>query len=633
MNKIYRYFKIILIISLVFSILIIFLSSSLNLWQNREIIKNKIISTIVNPDDETRYVVNPLDKSLSQLPPDDINNLNISNDADIKGQWSAPFDWNVISIHSVLLPNYNVMTFGSYAIIDKEKKDPRENKKIKISDGNTYQRDAGNHQWMHHEVFSGIDFDIWNPKQGFADEAHKLFKEPVAMDSFCSIVKIIDKDTVFILGGNVNKQTTQPDTQNGTMIYNLKNQTFTRSKNLNYKRWYGSAVRTGDDKLIIMGGTDIVTDDESVIPEMLDLNDKNSEWTLLEKAKSEIFFGNTISVAERNEWSYPNSDEWSYPRAYLASDGNIVGISYDKIWVMDHKDEYRINQTGEIPLEKHGLPGILEYNNLNVNSEKYNKKLKLLIIGSAVGSTNSTVMIEKDKVLIFGGKQVGDAYAPSNKVFEIDFSDSKKPKISELKSMSYARSNGNATILPNGEVFLNGGHAFNDLEFSNFTPEIYNPINETSRTLTDSYFKRNYHSSSLLLPDGTILTAGGDVWNAEIYYPPYLFTKDWNGKTILAKRPEIIEIINENSNNRGKIILDSSSSEDISKVSLISTGNVTHAQYSELKFRSLDFVKVNNKKLSISIPSNKNEIQTGTYMLFIINEAGVPSEGKIIFIK
>ena len=33
-------------------------------------------------------------------------------------------------------------------------------------------------------------------------------------------------------------------------------------------------------------------------------------------------------------------------------------------------------------------------------------------------------MIEKDKVLVFGGKQNGEEYSPSNKVFLIDFSDS-----------------------------------------------------------------------------------------------------------------------------------------------------------------------------------------------------------------
>ena len=40
--------------------------------------------------------------------------------------------------------------------------------------------------------------------------------------------------------------------------------------------------------------------------------------------------------------------------------------------------------------------------------------------------------------------------------------------------MLFPRSNANSTILPNGEIFINGGEAYNDQEFSIFTPEIYN---------------------------------------------------------------------------------------------------------------------------------------------------------------
>ena len=58
-----------------------------------------------------------------------------------------------------------------------------------------------------------------------------------------------------------------------------------------------------------------------------------------------------------------------------------------------------------------------------------------------------------------------------------------------------------------------------------FSPEIYNVDNQTTRILSEAYFRRNYHSTSILLPNGTILVSGGDVWNAEIFYPPYLFTK------------------------------------------------------------------------------------------------------------
>jgi hypothetical protein len=364
----------------------------------------------------------------------------------------------------------------------------------------------------------------------------------------------------------------------------------------------------------MMGGWDNVTEETSIIPEIIDLDKIDDGWKLLDKAESFDLFGDK------------DADEWNYPRAFLSSDGNIVGFSYNKTWLMDKSDDYRISKTGEISLVTSGISKILEN-----SGQQNNDKLKLLTIGSAVGSKSSSVMIEKDKVFVFGGKQSGDQYSPSNKVIRIDFSDSGSPKIEELGAMHYARSDGNATILPNGKVFLNGGHSFDDKNFSILTPEIYNPKNSISKELSGSYFRRNYHSTSLLLTDGTILTAGGDVWNAEIFYPPYLFTKDWNDKTILAERPEILNL--DQNINRGRLIINTSSSENINKVTLISTGSKTHAQGSESKFTTLQFSKLINDQLLIEIPENRNEIQNGTYMMFLINNSGVPSEGKIVNIN
>ena len=211
---------------------------------------------------------------------------------------------------------------------------------------------------------------------------------------------------------------------------------------------------------------------------------------------------------------------------------------------MDKDDEYRINQTGEIPLETGGISRHLDHivphvetkEEHDIHNAHYhgghsmplkNKSMQIVSMGAPVGSTTNTVMIGKDKIFLFGGKQQGQHYRSSNKVYEIDFSNSSKPKIEELNSMSYPRSNGNSTILPNGEIFINGGEAYNDQEFSIFTPEIYNVKNQTTRDLSQGYFRRNYHSSSILLPDGRILVSGGDVWNSEIFYPPYLFAKNW----------------------------------------------------------------------------------------------------------
>ena len=369
--------------------------------------------------------------------------------------------------------------------------------------------------------------------------------------------------------------------------------------------------------MFIFGGEDTVLDKKSSTPEMIDLKNIDQGWKILEQADSNDLFGSK------------DADEWNYPRTFVASDGNIVGISYNKTWVMDINNNYRVSKTGEIPLVSSGIAKTLEHSNPNFGDHK-KEHLKLLTIGSAVGSSNSVVMMEKDKVLVFGGKQQGDEYSPSNKVFLIDFSNSFNPEIKELRSMNFARSNGNATIMPDGNIFLNGGHSYNDLEFSVFTPEIYNYNTQTTIEMSNAYFRRNYHATSLLLPDGRILTAGGDVWNAEIFYPPYLFTKDINNKTVLAKRPQIVNLDkNIKRGEKFEIEVDG----EISKVSLISTGSTTHAQGSESKFRNIDFNKTSNNKIEIQLDNNSNNIQNGNYLLFVLNSKGTPSEGKIVFVN
>ncbi len=615
--------KLFFILGLLISIFVIFVNSSIDLYSKRSQILSKLGIGLHGGDhhNERRFLINPLKQSERQIPPSDIKDLKINNDSNVVGQWSAPIDWNVTAIHSILLPDETVMTFGSFGIDKKENdKDIRSNKKITITDGRELDRDGGSHQWRGHDVNSGIDFDIWDPKKGVGENSHILFKQPVVMDAFCSVVRVLDNNRIFIVGGNKNHDSNLPDSQNQTMIYDVLNKKFSLSKNLNFKRWYGSVVITGDEKMIMFGGMDINHFPDgslSTTPEMIDLKNIDQGWKVLDQADSNDLFGDK------------DGREWSYPRTFLASDGNIVGISYNKTWVMDVNNNYRVMKTGEIPLVKSGISKILEHSNPNFDDNKKDR-LKLLTIGSAVGDTNSIVMIEKDKVLVFGGKQNGKEYSPSNKVFLIDFSDSFKPLIKELKSMNFARSNGNATIMPDGNIFINGGHSFKDLEFSVFTPEIYNPNTQTTKEMSNSYFRRNYHSTSLLLTDGRILTAGGDVWNAEIFYPPYLFTKNINNKTVLAKRPQIVNL-DKNIKRGEKVEIEVDG--QISKVSLISTGSTTHAQGSESKFRNINFNKISNNKIEIQLDNNPNNLQNGTYLLFVLNSKGTPSEGKIVFIN
>ena len=72
---------------------------------------------------------------------------------------------------------------------------------------------------------------------------------------------------------------------------------------------------------------------------------------------------------------------------------------------------------------------------------------------------------------------------------------------------------------------------------------------------------------------------------------------------------------------------------EISKVSLISTGSTTHAQGSESKFRNLNFTKTSDNKIEIQLDKNSNNLQNGTYLLFVLNSKGTPSEGKVVFVN
>ena len=85
--------------------------------------------------------------------------------------------------------------------------------------------------------------------------------------------------------------------------------------------------------------------------------------------------------------------------------------------------------------------------------------------------------------------------------------------------------------------------------------------------------------------------AGGDVWNAEIYYPPYLFSKNEKFKTIVAKRLKINSNLKKiNASNFDELIITLSENvNNLKKLTMLSTGAVTHAQPSESRFYELNF--------------------------------------------
>jgi Domain of unknown function (DUF1929) len=194
-------------------------------------------------------------------------------------------------------------------------------------------------------------------------------------------------------------------------------------------------------------------------------------------------------------------------------------------------------------------------------------------------------------------------------------------------SMSVGRSNLNLVVLPNGQVLAVGGtQAYGGATDTTGarTPELWDPGSHTwlhTNTLAPQAMIRDYHSTALLLPDGRVLSTGGnstgtlagqDLHKAEIFCPPYLFKSDGS----LAPRPVIngaadtIEV--------GHQFTLCTTEDSVTRVSLIAPGAPTHAFDENERFIPLTFTKATSpKRLIVTAPSGTGIAPPGPYLLFL----------------
>ena len=237
-------------------------------------------------------------------------------------------------------------------------------------------------------------------------------------------------------------------------------------------------------------------------------------------------------------------------------------------------------------------------------------------------SYGAAVMYEAGKILYAGGGR-------STNTVEIIDLNAASPTWQWTGSMASARRNLNATMLPTGEVLVTGGSsatAFNNVSEAVRAAEIWNPATGVWTTLASTAIKRTYHSTSLLLPDGRVLHAGSgdadgmpDERSAELFSPPYLSK---GPRPTITDAPSLVGYGTSFS-------VQTPDPSDIAKVSLIRLGSVTHAFDMNQRFQWLSFVRQAGS-LNITAPTSGTRAPPGHYMLFLVNQNGVPSVGRIV---
>ena len=246
----------------------------------------------------------------------------------------------------------------------------------------------------------------------------------------------------------------------------------------------------------------------------------------------------------------------------------------------------------------------------------------------------SAVMYAPGKILYAGG---GDPPTASAEVIDLNQA---APAWRSVPSMAFARRQLNTTLLADGSVLVTGGTSspgFNNQSGAVFPAELWNPTTQTWKAMARETRIRTYHSASLLLPDGRVLSTGSgegggisyanSEFSGQIFSPPYLF----NSNGTAAARPSISSAPTTLSYGQS-FIVGTPNAGTVRKGTLVRLSSVTHAFNASQLIYHLTFTASSSTSLRATSPANANLAPPGPYMLFLINPAGVPSVAKMVTI-
>ncbi|MGE5109728.1 MAG: galactose oxidase-like domain-containing protein [Acidobacteriaceae bacterium] len=415
---------------------------------------------------------------------------------------------------------------------------------------------------------------LWDATQGLSAQPTSITQPPY--NTFCAGHSALANGNLLITGGHVCDYVGE----NRASIFSWSDNSWQQLPNMNDRRWYPTNTTLANGDVLVVSGTTVDNKTFDKIPQVFQAGTKT--WRTL-----------TSAVLQQS----------LYPYMYLAPSGKVFNAG-------PNPDTRLLSTSGT---------GAWTF----VGTTLYGKHRDY----------GSSVMYRPGKILIMGGGgdwHTGADPQPTNTAEMIDLN-SATPAWHWAAPMNFRRRQMNATLLPDGTVLATGGtssggpNAFDDGTLAVHAAELWNPDTNTWRILASNTVYRGYHSFAILLPDATVLSAGGQVagCTAEIFSPPYLFK---------GTRPTISTLSFSSVNYGETKFIPTPDVSSISKVTWLRLGSVTHAFNQDQRFVQLAFTKATGG-LNVVFPSTGNISPPGYYMLFILNSNGVPSRAKILRIQ
>jgi hypothetical protein len=470
--------------------------------------------------------------------------------AHLKGAFGAPIAWPIVGIHSALLPDGRVMSFGTSTRGQQGAK---------------------------------LIYDLWDPKRGTGSGAHLVLPNTTNTNIFCSGQTLLATTGDLVMtGGTVPVAAGVYGSLDDLTVFRPSSNTMVAGNPMTYRRWYPTTVALSNGEVMVLGGREDYGR-PATTPEVLT---RSGSWRALTGAKNEAAFGAAV-----NKGPHP----WFYPRAVAAPNGEVLVVGHDG-------SLFQVAPTGlgrTTKLATKTLPG--------------NAALPIVVF--APGKVLALRTGARAVVLDLNGAT---------------------PKSTPTGNLAKMRNLASGTVLADGKVAVTGGsRVYNQMVDVAYAVEIWDPATGKWTTGASAQKPRLYHSSAVLLSDGTVLTLGGGApgpvlnMNAEIYYPPYLFARDGSGR--MASRPSIVTAPSTLPLG-GTFAVSVGAGTQVSRVTLVRNGSSTHGVDVDQRFLGLNFTQAGSN-LTVTAPADARVAIPGYYMMFVFDSAGVPSVAKMVHLR
>lgn len=531
------------------------------------------------------------------------------------GSWTTnPGPWPVFAIHMTLLPNKSLLVFNRGRFPPYFPSDHRTPWKIAIV-APPYE--------------TGTVIPFWDDQE---HTPHELF---------CSGHVMLEDGKVFFAGGHIVDNVGTFDTH----TFDPATNQFVLGSEMKERRWYPTAVLLPNRRVAIFSGTFNNT------PGVEKRNPFVELW--MDRVGDTLAADYITDIPEAQKYT----DRY-YPQVFVdPNDGNLIfcaaGVSEDA------------PGTGIYWPERNAK--------LNLLTWTWSDYLPLQTSIPNVRLEYPSAVMMDGVIIKSGGGKIGESSEPeyyaTNRVLTCDLKNITDPNAAwkMAPGMVKGRKNHTLVALPDGHVLAMGGnlyHQFGQLggpetndhsDNERSAPEWWDPFNPSSRwTLLSKPTPdtgRGYHSTALLLPDARVIQAGGEYEyqqvtvggapivdqkrTAQIFSPPYGGRNDW-----ARYRPRIVTAPDATTpvvhyGEDLNIVVRKQPGRAIAKISLISLGSTTHAfnENQRFVFLNKESLPTSNNSIAVRLPASPNIAAPGYYMLFVVDNAGIPSEALIVRLK